>query len=502
MEPSKPAQRLPSIPEVGELVKGKYRLLRLLGDGGMGSVYEARHEGLGIKVALKFLHPRLSRWPGLVQRFLDEARLAAPIRSPSVVQVLDVDRSDEGLAFIVLELLSGQTLRELLNRRRLTEIEARAFTMQLCDGLEAVHDAGIVHRDLKPENVMVTRGPSGEPLLKLLDFGVAMPDGAGDRGSLPGTLLGTPGYMAPEQVSGAGGVDARADLYSLGVLLFEMLTGCLPDDKANLAEILPGVAPEIARAIARAMAPWPGDRFAAAAELRAAIALPPPTHALTPVTSVIDLSPPPSRASRTSVEVPWFVADPVLGPPPPPDALPAPPPAPPAPAPRRNRWIVAAIALALVAGIGLGGGATVLIPRGPSGATQPPDSVVAAMAGAPSTTVEADPAPPAEPAPDVAPGEMLSSPPPAPPPTAAAKPRPRALASAKPASSAALRPPPVPPPRRSAEPAARLPDEPPREAQQRPPSPEEPDPWPGARPPRKERRDRPRRELIILIPVR
>src|SRR6185503_8236894 len=122
MEPTIPGHRaaaLPRVPDVNEVVRGKYRLLRLLGDGGMASVYEARHEGLGVKVALKFLHPRLLRWPDLVQRFLDEARLAAPIRSPSVVQVLDVDRSDDGLAFIVLELLFGQTLRELLNRRRL-----------------------------------------------------------------------------------------------------------------------------------------------------------------------------------------------------------------------------------------------------------------------------------------------------------------------------------------------------------------------------------------------
>src|SRR6185503_11394651 len=103
----------------------------------MGSVFEARHEGLGIKVALKFLHPRLMRWPALVQRFLDEARLAAPIRSPHVVQVLDVDKSDEGLAFIVLELLSGPTLRQILGQLCLSEADVRAYAMQLCEGLEA-----------------------------------------------------------------------------------------------------------------------------------------------------------------------------------------------------------------------------------------------------------------------------------------------------------------------------------------------------------------------------
>jgi serine/threonine protein kinase len=397
---------LPSVPEELALVKGKYRLLRLLGDGGMGSVYEALHEGLGVKVALKFLHPRLTRWPGLLQRFVDEARLAAPIRSPHVVQVLDVDESEEGLAFIVLELLSGPTLRELLAERRLEEAEARAFAAQLCDGLEAVHQAGIVHRDLKPENVMVTRGPYGEPLLKLLDFGIAMPDGvmegtaeADPRGSLRGAVMGTPGYMAPEQMTAARAVDARADLFSLGVLLFEMLTGRLPDDGRTIAELVPGIARDLEAAIGRAMAPCPADRFATASELRDAIAPPGlPSQVWTPVpTGLRAPSSPVERVSRTSVEVPWFCVEPL---PLPPggrglmfDAV-APQLKAPEPLPPERRRIGPAVALALTIGMALGGGAAGLFPRGSSGgAGRMPDGVFAAMMAAPRTAVEPDPAP-------------------------------------------------------------------------------------------------------------
>jgi serine/threonine protein kinase len=513
MEPTNAYPRpsaLPSVPEELSLVKGKYRLLRLLGDGGMGQVYEALHEGLGVKVALKFLHPRLSRWPVLVQRFLDEARLAAPIRSPHVVQVLDVDQSEEGLAFIVLELLSGPTLREVLTERRLDEAEARAFVAQLCDGLEAVHQAGIVHRDLKPENVMVTREPSGEPILKLLDFGIARPGGAGEgRSSLSGAVLGTPGYMAPEQVTAAGAVDARADLFSLGVLLFEMLTGRLLGEAATVAELAPGIAPDLVEVIARATAPCPGDRFATAGELRDAIAPPAPLGLPMGLRSAAPSSAPfpgfttpVGPVSRTSVEVPWFCVEPTPLPSASSGSLPAIV-APEAP-PQNRRRFGPAVVLALAIGMVLGGGAAGLFPRGSGLGGRAPNEVFAAMLAAPNTQVEPDPAPPRGPTLE-APAEAMATAheESAPGPARAPIPLAHAGVPQKPGPVRAPTPVRAPPPRETTEPPARLPAPPP--ATEIAPL---PDPWPGARrrpptarlEPREPRASAPP-EVVIFIPV-
>jgi serine/threonine-protein kinase len=278
---------------IGELVNGKYRVVRLLGDGGMGSVYEARHEALGARVALKSLHPELARG-AIADRFLQEARAAARIQNPHVVRVTDVDKSENGLPFMVLEYVEGRTLQslyeDLYNQgRRLSYAEALDFAMQLFEGVEAAHEGGVVHRDLKPDNVMITAGPRGTPLLKLLDFGVAkLDEPAGSRPSLtrPGVILGTPQYMAPEQVYTAGAVDARADVFALGVILFEMLAGRRPvggDDPqqiavaymtgriSRLSDLAPELAPQLVQAVHRAMEPAVANRFATVRELREAI---------------------------------------------------------------------------------------------------------------------------------------------------------------------------------------------------------------------------------------
>src|SRR6185295_1135241 len=223
-------------PQVGQVIHNKYRLLRLIGDGGMGSVYEARHEVLGMSVALKFLHPELSRRQGLVQRFLQEAKVSAQIQSPHVVRVSDVDQNENGQAFIVLEYLEGRTLQTLYEDlykagQRLSYADALEYSMQMIEGVEAAHKTGIVHRDLKPDNVMITTGPKGAPLLKLLDFGIAKLKVTGEleKGlTRPGVIMGTPEYMAPEQAYSADAVDARADIFSLGVMVFEMLAGRRP----------------------------------------------------------------------------------------------------------------------------------------------------------------------------------------------------------------------------------------------------------------------------------
>ncbi len=274
---------------VGSVISGKYRLLRLLGDGGMGSVYEAQHELLGTRVAIKVLHPDLARRPGLVDRFLQEAKVSAQIKSPHVVHVSDVDRTPEGTAYIVMDLLEGQPLSSVLERdRRLPIPTAVDYTKQILTALEAAHALGVVHRDLKPENVFVTF-LSGKPVLKLIDFGIAKlksTDPSAKSLTVAGVVMGTAEYMAPEQAYGADRADARSDVYAVGVMLYEMIAGERPvsgEDariiatKVERGEVKPLVhaAPQVPREIAglvhRAMAARPELRFASATEMRLAL---------------------------------------------------------------------------------------------------------------------------------------------------------------------------------------------------------------------------------------
>jgi serine/threonine-protein kinase len=275
--------------DVGSVINGKYRLVRPLGDGGMGSVYEAQHAILGTRVAVKILHPELGRRTGLVERFLQEARVAAQIRSPHVVQVTDVDRTPEGHAYIVMELLEGESLSTVLDRQRKLAVPiACEYTGQILRALEAAHALGVIHRDLKPENVFVTFA-AGRPVLKLIDFGIAKV-GRSELHSrnltVAGVVMGTAEYMAPEQARSADTADARSDLYAAGVLLYEMIAGARPvggDDaraiamKVERGEVVPlvQVAPDTPREIAglvhRAMAARPELRFASALDMRMAL---------------------------------------------------------------------------------------------------------------------------------------------------------------------------------------------------------------------------------------
>lgn len=272
-------------PNLGDVIQGKYRIVRLIGDGGMGSVYEAHHEYLGIQVALKFLHPELARRPGLVTRFLREGQVAASIKSPHITQVLDVDRTPDGSAFLVMELLSGESLQALLERTpRLPREVALDYTLQILAGLEVAHAAGVVHRDLKPDNVFVVASPGG-PLVKVLDFGIAKLHQAGGL-TRPGALMGTPEYMAPEQADSADRVDMRADLFAVGAMLYEMLSGQRPTQGADARQIAamlraqgivplnqldPTIPEGLAAAVHRALAADPAHRFANVADFRAAL---------------------------------------------------------------------------------------------------------------------------------------------------------------------------------------------------------------------------------------
>lgn len=290
------------MPQPGELIHGKYRILQQLADGGMGTIYEARHEVLGTSVALKMLHSNLAKRPNLAARFLQEARVSATLRSPHIVQVLDVEQGPQG-AILVMELLRGETLQALMDRqRRLDTATAVDFALQIIEGLEIAHHANVVHRDLKPDNVFVVPGSQG-PLLKLLDFGIAKlrTSPEFDRGlTRPGVVMGTPEYMAPEQAFSADTVDPRADIYAMGVLLFEMLSGQRPvqgDDPKVIAQkvfsghvtalsaLLPALPMGLVSAVHRAMSPAPKGRFSSADEMRQALL--PFSSSRTPSTSVL-----------------------------------------------------------------------------------------------------------------------------------------------------------------------------------------------------------------------
>jgi serine/threonine protein kinase len=221
---------------IGQVVDGKYHVLRRLACGGMGSVYEARHAVVGRHVALKFLHDQYAQRSCMVQRFLREAQAAGSIASEHIISVLDYGTTD-GTPYLVMELVVGQDLREILSESPRLQVErAVRIVLDACRGLALAHERGLVHRDLKPANICVTRRSDGREVAKVIDFGVAkLRDGA--ELSEEGTLIGTLGYMAPEQLTDQKELDARADIYALGVILYQALSG-RPPHICNRSELL------------------------------------------------------------------------------------------------------------------------------------------------------------------------------------------------------------------------------------------------------------------------
>lgn len=222
--------------EAGDLILDRYRVDGLLGEGGMGQVYRGVHEMLDMPVAIKVLHDDTDQ--GLATRFLREAKTMARVRHPNVVQIFDCATLDGCVPCIVMELLDGEALDALLRRERAMDwLQVLDVATDVCAGLEAIHDAGILHRDLKPANIMVS--PDGGGLTaKIVDFGIAKATGPEQpRLTATGVAIGTPAYMAPEQIVG-GEVTAAADLYALGATLYEMLTGELPFEGAGMAALL------------------------------------------------------------------------------------------------------------------------------------------------------------------------------------------------------------------------------------------------------------------------
>jgi eukaryotic-like serine/threonine-protein kinase len=221
---------------IGQVIDGKYHVLRRLACGGMGSVYEARHVVVGRHVALKFLHEQYAQRSCMVQRFLREAQAAGSIASEHIIGVLDYGTT-EGTPYLVMELVRGKDLREILSESpRLSTTRAVRIVLDACRGLSLAHERGLVHRDLKPANICVTRRSDGREVAKVIDFGVAkLRDGA--ELSEEGTLIGTLGYMAPEQLTDQKELDARADIYALGVILYQALSG-RPPHLCNRSELL------------------------------------------------------------------------------------------------------------------------------------------------------------------------------------------------------------------------------------------------------------------------
>lgn len=290
---SRPAST-PTIPVVtgiapqslhGRVLSGRFRIGQRIARGGMGSVFLARDVETGERFAVKVLHPEIASEPRVLQRFINEATAARRISHPAVVRVIDAGEIRRGTAFLVMEFVDGVSLRRLLRRGALPEARAVAIACALAAGLESAHAVGVVHRDLKPENVLIPRGVRAVAA-RIVDFGIArIIDGP--RLTTARHVMGTPQYISPEQAMGAA-MDGRADIYSFGVLLYEMLTGDLPFDDEDPEALLRKhikerpipisggaaprrVSPALERLVMRCLEKSPRLRPADMAEVRAAL---------------------------------------------------------------------------------------------------------------------------------------------------------------------------------------------------------------------------------------
>jgi len=289
------------VTEVGRIIGGKYRLRKEIGVGAMGSVWSAVHETLGRSAAVKFLTASADDDPETASaRFVAEARMAAAVKHRFVVDIFDFGITEDGVSYMVLELLDGEELGELMGSGPPLKVKDAVQLVARClQGLEEVHKAGIIHRDLKPENIFLMHDSDGL-FPKLLDFGISkMADGSAPKGSsmrprgkrgrqltAPGMVLGTPWYMAPEQLRGRSDLDERIDIYAMGVILFELLTGRVPFEQENSADLLlaiitegpadlmlhrPDLGEALADILAMSMATKPEDRYQNARQMRRAL---------------------------------------------------------------------------------------------------------------------------------------------------------------------------------------------------------------------------------------
>ncbi|MEO8707248.1 MAG: serine/threonine-protein kinase [Kofleriaceae bacterium] len=275
---------------IGRVV-GKYKILEQIGEGGMGVVYRAEHTVLGSPAAVKVLLPQFTRDSVVVDRFFTEAKATSTLNHPGIVQVFDYGRLANDQAFIAMELLRGEDLTSFLGRQRIDPAVVVQIGMQLLSALEKAHVMGVIHRDIKPDNIYLVRDPMapGAIRIKILDFGIAklMGDrGASKQKTKGGAILGTPAYMAPEQCKGGVEIDARADLYAVGCILFELLTSRAPfvaegdgelmakhiyEQPPRLRDLAPQLPPELDTLIAKMLAKAPAERVPSAASALAAL---------------------------------------------------------------------------------------------------------------------------------------------------------------------------------------------------------------------------------------
>jgi serine/threonine-protein kinase len=223
--------------EVGTVIGGRLRIDQLLGQGGMGVVAAATHLELGHRVAVKVMRDELAQSPTIVERFIREARAVVQLRTEHVCRVLDVGRLDSGAPYIMMELLEGADLARAIAQRPLPVPIAVEYVVQACVALAEAHGAGIIHRDLKPANLFVTRRRDGGPLVKVLDFGIAKAMTSDAHLTQGSSILGSPGFMSPEQLQSPSDVDARTDIWALGVTLYQLITGRLPFFGTNPSEV-------------------------------------------------------------------------------------------------------------------------------------------------------------------------------------------------------------------------------------------------------------------------
>jgi serine/threonine protein kinase len=275
--------------DVGQTI-GNYKITAKLGEGGMGVVYLAEHPVIGKKVAMKAIHPELSRNPEVVSRFVTEAKSVNQIGNEHIVDISDFGNTPEGEFYFVMEYLQGESLADRLKRDgQVVPERAISIAVQVADALSASHQHGIIHRDLKPENIYIVRRGVNRDFVKVLDFGLAKLTQVEEKvthKTRTGSVMGTPYYMSPEQCEGKIGIDHRADVYSLGIILFEMLTGKVPFGGEGYGEIIvkhithqapspralnPDVSAELELILYRALAKDRDERFGNMAELRAAL---------------------------------------------------------------------------------------------------------------------------------------------------------------------------------------------------------------------------------------
>ncbi|MBW2529278.1 MAG: protein kinase [Deltaproteobacteria bacterium] len=470
--------------QIGQILDDKYRVIREIGSGSMGAVYEGENVTIHRRVAIKVLHPGVANNASTVQRFEREAQAAGRIGSDHIVEVLDLGALPDGSYYMVMEFLEGTTLRaRLAEAGRLQPRQVVPIVQQLLTGLEAAHEARIIHRDLKPDNVFLLSSKAGQSdYVKILDFGVSKFSPLNTEDGLDltkaGTVVGTPFYMSPEQAKGSKDIDSRSDLYSVGIILYECITGQKPFDAGTFNELIfkivletppppeqfvPNLDPAFSRVVRKAMARPVDDRYQSAAEMREALSVwlhtgqeelaatqmmdpPPPAPGR-------DVGPPPSRPLPATVvhedeeaNLATALREPKSPPenptriierPPPPPAVPSnvgqiterPPGVTEMPgAPRSGAHRMAAVAVAVaVVGLAAGGIAAMVItaedaPRGDAAALGPPETAPpSANEPAESSTAEVEA--PSDPDPDSeTPDEVSEQPAEAP----SAEPRPQA----------------------------------------------------------------------------